>query len=390
MKICISGAGVAGPALAHWLLHHGHQPTLVEIAPRFRGGGYIIDFWGKGYELAERMGVLPRLLEHGYHVREIRIVDELGRKVGGFDATLLAATLAGRFVSLPRGELASVLYDSVKDRVETLFDNSIASLADLGGAVGVNFTHASPREFDLVIGADGLHSNIRRQAFAPAAIQEVFLGYHVAAFEATGYRPRDELAYVSFTRPGRQMARFATRNDRTVFMLIFASPEPIEAPTTQAQRELLQATFGGMGWESDAILRALQGVETFYFDRVSQIRMPRWSTGRVALLGDAAHCPSLLAGEGCALAIIDAYVLAGELARAGADYTTAFHHYESRLRGFIEAKQRAAKGFASQFAPRTALGVWVRNWATRAMNLPGVADLFLGRALRDNVDLPNY
>ncbi len=390
MKICISGAGIAGPALAHWLLHHGHEPTLVEIAPQFRRGGYIIDFWGKGYELAERMGILPRVQDRGYHVREVRIVDEHGRKSGGFDVRLLARALRGRFVSLPRGELASILYDTVKDRVETLFDESIVSLAEVAGAVRVTFSRAAPREFDLVIGADGLHSNVRRLAFPPATSVEFFLGYHVAAFEATGYRPRDDLTYVSYSRPGRQIARFAMRDDRTVFMLIFASREPIQSHRTAAQRDVLQETFGGMGWEADAILAAMQRSDSLYFDRVSQIHAHRWSNGRVALLGDAAHCPSLLAGEGCALAIIDAYVLAGELTRAGGDYATAFHNYEGRLRGFIEGKQRSAKRFASQFAPRTALGLFVRRWATKAMSLPGLTNLFLGRALRDDLELPDY
>lgn len=390
MRICISGAGVAGPALAHWLLHYGHRPTLVEIAPQFRRGGYIIDFWGKGYELADRMGILPRLQESGYQVREVRLVDELGQKAGGFDTRLLTNALGGRFVSLPRGELASILYDTVKDRIETLFDNSVNSFTDVGSAVVVNFTQSPPREFDVLIGADGLHSNVRQLAFAHDTSPEVYLGYHVAAFEITGYRPRDELTYVSFSRPGRQIARFAMRDDRTVFMMIFASPSPIHARTPDAQRDVLQTTFGGMGWETDAILEALKEAQSFYFDRVSQIHQPRWSTGRVALLGDAAHCPSLLAGEGCALAIIDAYVLAGELARADGNHAIAFRNYESRLRDFIGAKQRAAKRFAGQFAPRTALGILARNWATRAMNLPGVANLFLGRALRDDLDLPNY
>jgi 2-polyprenyl-6-methoxyphenol hydroxylase-like FAD-dependent oxidoreductase len=390
MRICISGAGIAGPALAYWLLHHGHQPTLVEIAPHFRRGGYIIDFWGKGYELAERMGILPRVQDQGYHVREVRIVDEHGRKSGGFEVEPLTRALRGCFASLPRGELASILYDTVKDRVETLFDTSITSLTDLGRAIRVTFSHALPRDFDLVIGADGLHSNVRRLAFSSATSSEVFLGYHVAAFEATGYRPRDELTYVSYSRPGRQIARFAMRDDRTVFMLIFASGEPIQARTTEAQRDVLQRTFGGMGWETDAILAAMQRSDSLYFDRVSQIHADRWSSGRVALLGDAAHCPSLLAGEGCALAIIDAYVLAGELARAGDDYAAAFHSYENRLRGFIESKQRAAKRFAGQFAPRTELGLIVRRWATKAMSLPGLTNLFLGRALRDDLELPDY
>ena len=387
VKICISGAGIAGPALAHWLLRQGHEPTLVEHSPKFRDGGYIIDFWGSGYDLAERMGILPRVLERGYHVREVRLVDESGRSAGGFDATALAGVLRGRFVSLPRGELATIIYETVKDHAETLFGESITAVEEDDDRVRLSFRQAAPREFDLLIGADGLHSNVRRLAFEPNAARQVFLGYHVAAFEATGYRPRDELVYVSFSRPGRQVARFAMREDRTVFMLIFASPEPIEAHTPGSQRDLLRKTFGGMGWETDAILSAMSRADSVYFDGVSQVRAASWSAGRVALIGDAAHCPSLLAGEGCGLAMIDAYVLACELARARGDHSTAFRNYEARLRRFIEGKQRAASRFAASFAPRTAMGLWVRRWALSAMRLPGVMKLLLGRSLRDEVDL---
>jgi 2-polyprenyl-6-methoxyphenol hydroxylase-like FAD-dependent oxidoreductase len=241
-----------------------------------------------------------------------------------------------------------------------------------------------------VIGADGLHSKVRRIGFASDAMQESYLGYHVAAFEATGYRPRDELAYVSFARPGWQIARFATRNDHTLFMMIFAAPQPIEACDGEAQRAVLRGIFGNQGWECDSILAAMARADSLYFDRVSQVHLPRWSNGRVALLGDAAHCPSLLAGEGCGLAIIDAYVLAGELARTPNDHASAFQAYERRLRSFVELKQRAARQFAGQFAPRTAFGIRLRNWATRAMAIPGVTQLLIGRALRDNIDLPNY
>jgi 2-polyprenyl-6-methoxyphenol hydroxylase-like FAD-dependent oxidoreductase len=390
MKICISGAGIAGPALAHWLLRHGHEPTLVEIAPRFRDGGYIIDFWGKGFDLAERMGILPRVLDAGYRVREVRIVDEHGHRAGGFRTDSMVKTLGDRFVSLPRGELARIIHDTVSSHVETLFDDSITGLADSAEQVRVEFSRTPPRAFDLVIGADGLHSRVRRLAFPADSIKQEYLGYHVAAFEVTGYRPRDELTYVSFARPGRQIARFAMRDDRTVFLLIFAAPEPIETRDEAAQRAVLQETFGGLGWECDAILSAMERADSVYFDRVSQVHVRRWSRGRVALLGDAAHCPSLLAGEGCALAIIDAYILAGELARAPRDHAQAFAAYENRLRAFIEDKQRSARRFAGQFAPRTEFGIRLRNLATRAMALPGVTELFMGRALRDRIELPTY
>jgi len=390
MKICISGAGIAGPALAHWLLRQGHQITLVEKAPQLRRGGYIVDFWGKGYDIAERMGILPRILDAGYHVREVRLVDAHGRRNGGFDARVFARSLQGRFVSLPRGELASILFDTVKDGVEMLFGNHITSLRDAGSAVEVEFSQAAPRVFDLVIGADGLHSNVRTLAFPPASYSEQYLGFHVAAFEAQGYRPRDELVYMSYARPGCQIARFAMRGDRTIFMLVVAAEQPIEAHTREAQNEVLRAAFDSPEWECRSILAQLENCDSLYFDRVSQMHVAHWTQGRVALIGDAAHCPSLLAGEGCALAILDAYVLAGELARAGNDHSRAFQTFEQRLHRFTEDKQRSARQFAKQFVPRTALGVWVRRWATRAMSLPGVTNLLLTRALRDEIDLPDY
>lgn len=390
MKVCISGAGIAGPALAHWLLHHGHEPTLVEVSPRFRRGGYVVDFWGKGYELAERMGILPRVLEAGYRVAEVRIVNERGRRVGGFRTSVMAEALDGRFVSLTRGDLAGIIYDTVKSRIETLFGDQIVAIDQAASSVQVRFAHAGSREFDLVVGADGLHSNVRKLAFSPGVVREEFLGYHVAAFEVEGYRPRDERTYVSFSRPGRQVARFAMRDDRTVFMLIFRSPRPLQARDAASQQAVLRETFGGSGWECDAILDAMTRADSLYFDRVSQMHVDTWSSGRLVLMGDAAHCPSLLAGEGCALAIVDAYVLAGELSRAPQDPQAAAGIYEARLRGFITDKQRAAKGFAAQFAPRTALGLWARNLASRALALPGLSRLVFGRSLRDRIELPHY
>lgn len=390
MRVCISGAGIAGPALAHWLLHHGHEPTLVEVAPRFRTGGYVVDFWGKGYELAERMGILPRVLEAGYQVAEVRIVNERGRRVGGFRTAAMAEALHERFVSLTRGDLAKIIHDTVKDRVETMFGDQIVAIDQSPTHAQVRFAHAGSREFDLVVGADGLHSSVRKLAFPPGVVREEFLGYHVAAFEVEGYRPRDELTYVSFSRPGRQVARFAMRDDRTVFMLIFRSPRPIQARDTAAQQAVLRETFAGLGWECDAILEAMTRADSLYFDRVSQMHVDSWSSGRIVLIGDAAHCPSLLAGEGCALAIVDAYVLAGELSRAPQDPQAAARLYERRLRDFITQKQRAAKSFAAQFAPRTALGLWLRNLASRALALPGLSRLIFGRSLRDRIELPYY
>ncbi|WP_148598298.1 FAD-binding domain [Aquisphaera giovannonii] len=392
MRVAINGAGVAGPALAYWLSRGGHEVVLIEQAPHFRTGGYVIDFWGVGYTVAERMGILADVRAAGYSVGEVRFVDDRGRKVGGFFADVFRRITGDRFTSLPRGDLAATIYRAVEGRVETIFADSIAALREREADILASFERGEPRAFDLVIGADGLHSAVRRIAFGPEGRFETQLGYRVAAFEVEGYRPRDELSYVCYARPGRQVGRFALRGDRTMFLLVFAAehatgPEPHDA---WGRKALLRRVFGEDGWECPQILGAMDGVDDIYYDRVSQIRMDAWSRGRVALIGDAAACVSLLAGEGTGLALAEAYVLAGELNRTPGDHRGAFRRYESRLRPFIEGKQESARKFAPAFAPRTRPGIWFRNQVTRVMAIPPVARLFLARALRDDLELPDY
>jgi 2-polyprenyl-6-methoxyphenol hydroxylase-like FAD-dependent oxidoreductase len=391
MRIAISGAGIAGPALAFWLLRAGHQPTLIEAAPAFRDGGYVVDFWGVGYTVAERMGLLPQILAAGYSVGELRFVDARGRRTGGFGLKVFRRLLGDRFTSLPRGNLALEIFRAVEGRVETLFGASIARLEDRGDCVRL-MIGTDMRDFDLVIGADGLHSNVRAFAFGPEAQFERRLGYCVAAFDAVGYRPRDELVYVSHGLPGRQISRFALRGDRTLILFVFAAEhlEATEPRTLAARKAAIRQVFDGADWEWPAMARALDVAEDVYFDRVSQIVMDRWSRGRTCLVGDAAGCVSLLAGEGAGLALTGAYVLAGELHVARGDHGAAFAAYERRMRGLIARKQKAARKFAASFAPRTAAGLWFRDQMTKLMALPFVADALVGADIRDDFELPDY
>ena len=392
MKIAINGVGIAGPTLAWWLLENGHEPLLVEEAPRLRSGGYVIDFWGLGYDIAEKMGLIPRLRELGYQVEEVRLVDGDGEKVGGFSADVFARMTEGRFTSLRRSDLAATIYGAVEGRVETIFGDTISAIDDTPDGVHVSFEQAPARDVDLVIGADGLHSRVRSLAFGPEKDYEKFLGYRVAAFSAKGYRPRDELVYVSHARPGRQIARFSMRDDRTLFLFVFREEGPGgEIPHgDEAKKAVVKWVFGNDGWECPQILEAMEDAEDIYFDRVSQIRMPRWTKGRVALVGDAAACVSLLAGEGTGLAMAEAYTLAGELKRANGDFAAAFSGYEKRLMPFLAEKQESAAKFASAFAPETNVGIIFRNLVTRAMGIPAVANYFVGRDLKDDIDLPDY
>lgn len=389
-EVLIVGAGIAGPTLAHWLLRYGPVPTLVERAPRLRTGGYVIDFWGAGYDIAERMGLMPEIQRAGYRLRELRIVDGRGRRVAGFDADLFRRATYGRYVSLPRSSLSAILNRSIAGGVETRFGESVTALEPDGCGVQVRFQHASPRRFDLVIGADGLHSIVRATTFGPESSFEVFMGYTVVAFEVAGYRPRDEEVYVAYSLPGRQVARFSMREDRTMFLFVVVDAAPVVDPhDREAQRSYLRRQFAGSKWETDAILAAMDQAEDLYFDRVSQIRLDRWTRGAIALVGDAAFAPSLLAGQGSALAMIGAYVLAGELARAPR-LEEGLARYEALLREFMLEKQRAAAGSAKAFAPRTRFGIWVRDQVTRALGLPGVARWALGNSLLDRIELPDY
>lgn len=388
MRVLIVGAGIAGATLAYWLRRAGNEPTLVERAPRLREGGYIVDFWGAGFEVAERMGIVPRLMEKGYRVAEVREVSRSGRRIGRFDPRGLIDGAGGRFISIARSDLASTICEALNADVETIFHDTVRELDDDGSHVRVTFAHGAAREFDLVVGADGLHSSVRKLAFGPDRAFERDLGISVAAFAIDGYQPGDELVAVTHTEVGAQALRFTMRDGATMFSFIFRQDGDGPEDDVAAQQDLLRTRLGDMGWEVPAILARMPEARSFYFDRASQIQMPSWTHGRVALVGDAAACPSLLAGQGSALAMVEAYVLAAELSRSAGDHSAAFAAYEKRLASVVRAKQDAAIGLGAAFAPRNRMQLLLRNTAVGLMGIPFVARLAMGRSLRDPIELP--
>ena len=390
MRIAISGAGVAGPAFAHWMRRAGHEVTLIEAASSFRTGGYLIDFWGLGYSIAEKMGIDEDIRKVGYQIQELHAVGPDGRTNASLHVETIRRATNDRYISVARGDLAAAIYRTVENDIETIYSDTITAIEDEPDHVSVRFKHARPRDFDMVIGADGLHSKVRELVFGPERIFARYLGCQVAACVIEGYRPRDELVYVTYNLAGRHIGRFALDDDRTLVLFIFRSSSPYIPGSLDSCKALLRSHFTDAGWESPQILAALDDVDDIYLDVVSQIRMDRWYSGRVALIGDAAACVSLLAGEGTGLALAEAYVLAGELAMTQGDPSRAFAAYQSRLHRFIEDKQDSATKFVSVFAARTKLGIWLRNAGIRAMNLPFVGDLVVARALRDDIDLPDY
>jgi 2-polyprenyl-6-methoxyphenol hydroxylase-like FAD-dependent oxidoreductase len=395
MRILISGAGIAGPTVAYWLHRYGLTPTIVERSPQLRRGGYIIDFWGVGFDVAEYMGLLPEIRREGYSVREVRVVGRNGNQVAGFSVDSVARIANGRYISIPRGELAALIYRTIERNVETIFNDSIASIDQTVSGVRVIFDSGTVRDFDLVIGADGLHSRVREAVFGPETEFEHYLGYKVAAFEASGYGPRDELVYIMHTEVSQQVGRFPLRGDRTLFFFIFAETSSAIPDDINAQKRLLRQRFGNSGWECPQILSALDSAKDLYFDRVSQIRLKSedglaWTRGRVSLVGDAAWCVSLLAGQGSAIAMAGAYILAGELHRAGGDYRTAFARYENEFAEFAMRKQQGALKFAATFAPKSRLSMRLRNGIMNLLRIPWIADFVLSRDLGDKLKLPEY
>ena len=326
-RVLISGASFAGPALAFWLHRYGFAVTVIERAASGRTGGYPIDVRGPAIDVVERMGLLPGL--RGAHIgsKRLTFIDGEGWALAELGPEMMTG---GRDVEIPRGVLTKMLFDVTRDDVVYRFGTSIERLVDRGADVEVTFSDGGRETFDLVIGADGLHSNTRALAFGPESQFEYPIGFCFAGFLApnTLGLSREALCY---NVPGRLAALYAVGDHpETVHaFLAFAHPRPSEqqARDRDWQRRLTAEAFAGCGWKTPELVEAMLAANDLYFDAVEQIRMPSWSKGRVALVGDAAYAPSFLTGQGTSLALVGAYVLAGELA-SHADHRSEEHTSE--------------------------------------------------------------
>ncbi|MGW4020725.1 FAD-dependent monooxygenase [Streptomyces sp. NPDC005009] len=386
-EVLISGAGIAGPALAFWLNRYGYAVTVVEKAPTPRGGGYPVDVRGTALEVVRRMGILPRLRDAHIDLRRLTFLDPDGGEVTSLHPHAVTGGVAGRDLEVRRGDLSDALYTAVRDDVEFLFDDSVDTLDQTGHGVDVTFRGGGGRTFDMVFGADGTHSRTREMLFGPEERFHHYLGHCFAVFTM---RNTFGLSHetVMWNSPGRAAALYAVGDDDEVHAFLdFARPEPpMDAfRDPRAQRDLVAEVFADAGWEVPGMLAALREAEDLFFDGVGQIRMPHWSSGRVALVGDAAYAPSFLTGQGTSLALVGAYMLAGCL--ADRDHVTGFAAYERDTREFVTLNQGLVGQGGATLFPTTIQALEQRNDRLRGLGAMPPAE---GKPAHTALTLPEF
>ena len=356
-SVLISGASVAGPALAFWLGRYGFHPTIVERAPAVRPGGYAVDFRGASVRVLERMGLLSEVQRRQTRIGAITIVDRNNKKVASMPDGFTSGEL-----EILRGDLAGIFHEATRETTEYIFDDSIASMKESEAGVDVVFERGGQRRFDLVVGADGLHSKVRSLAFGEEANFVRYLGYYVSIFTIPNYLNLDRRGLYYGTL-GKKVGIFSGGDQREAKASFFFATEPLEYDrrNMEQQKRALRDHFQQEGWEVPRLLQIMETAPDFYFDSISQVKMNRWSAGRSVLLGDAAYCASPLSGMGTGMAVVGAYVLAGELAEANGDYALAFERYENLMRDFVKKCQGIADGGTDWFVPRTRLRLWLSN-----------------------------
>jgi 2-polyprenyl-6-methoxyphenol hydroxylase-like FAD-dependent oxidoreductase len=373
VKVLISGAGIAGLSLALRLRQRGMTPVVVERASRLRDGGYMLGLGDPGLDAAERMGVADALRAARHMPRRLVYVDGDGRERFALGGPGLDRLVGERRFNLLRGDIERALYGRVRDGVEVRFGASVESVKERGDGVVVRLSDGAEVGCDLAVGADGLHSRVRALRFGP---EEEFvrpLGARVAAFllDRSAFPDVEPGASYSMTEVGRAAALASVDGDRLVAFLIWRTHG---RPRLGAPEEELRRAFAGAGWHIPALLDRLSRTGDVYFDEVAQVVMPRWSAGRVALLGDAASAVSLIAGKGATLAMAGAVVLADALAdRPGGRIEDAFASYEARLRPWAEAAQRTARRNVNLFTPANRVQLLAREAVLRLAARPLLA-----------------
>lgn len=376
MKAVICGAGIAGLALARQLSTRGWDVVVLEKAPGPRTQGYMIDFFGAGYDAAEAMGVLPRLRELGYRVAEARFIDRSGRQRAKLSFEQFIRGAGDQMMSIMRPDIELALRESLPDEVEIRFASTLTDIDNGADRVRITLTSGEVLDADLLVGADGIHSTVREMMFGEERNFLRYLGFHTTAYTfhdpAIHARVGDTACLTDSV--DRQMGLYGLRDGRVASFAVHCATDPTIPADLVAT---LHAEYGSLGWVIPNVLAQCPPASEVYYDQVAQIVMPRWHRGRVVLVGDACYAVSLLAGQGASLGIAGAYVLAEQLhhTRSIAD---GLNRYEKLWRPVAEEKQLAGRKAARWFLPRSTTALRLRRVMLALTGVPGVNRLVVG------------
>jgi 2-polyprenyl-6-methoxyphenol hydroxylase-like FAD-dependent oxidoreductase len=357
LDVLVSGAGIAGCTLAHWLARNGHSATVVERGCALRTSGSPVDVRGPAADVADRMNIAARLREASIHLDGMTLLDPSGKQVTRVDIAALRSSVAPRDVEIARGDLARILYDASANDADYVFGDSVRTLAQDQAGVDVTFEHARPRRFDLVIGADGLHSNVRRLAFGAEAEFVRHAGLYAATIPLA--KSNDGRAEMYLLNAPGKVAALHPCHGAPLAYFVFWHPEIPEFDYTNLDQHkgILERAFAGIGWRVPEFLDAVRGARDMYFDSVARVTVANWARGRIALLGDSSSCVSLF-GDGSTLAIAGAYELAKALTESP-DPQAAFGRYQAVHGKLVASKQKNLVSTASRIVPRTSAGIWL-------------------------------
>lgn len=391
LKVLIAGAGIAGPALAFWLGRYGVRATVVEQAPQLRTGGQLVDIRGTAREVVRRTGLEATVRAARTTADGLSFVDARGRRQASVRAEGFGGDGPVTENEILRGRLSEIFHDATRDDADYVFGDRIRAVDDRPDGVLVEFEHAPAQVFDMVIGADGLHSGLRELVFGPVALRhlDMYLAFWTADNDL-GLEGWSE----AYSEPGRTVGARAINDDDAVmaFMAFTSAAFAYDHRDLGALKAVLRSRAAGMGWVADRLIAQIDDAPDFYFDSCSLVELAGWSRGRVGLIGDAAFCASPLSGHGTTMALVAAYVLAGEIARADGDHIGAFRAYEARLRPWITRIQRFAEGNGASMTPNTALGIAFRRYALRLQELLPVGSFLMRNEIRmsSGFTLPDY
>jgi 2-polyprenyl-6-methoxyphenol hydroxylase-like FAD-dependent oxidoreductase len=358
VDVLISGASIAGPVTAYWLRRSGFRVTVVERAPALRKtGGHAVDLFAPAMGIVERMGLIDRVEARRTGTERMVVLREGARRPTTIDLRKLMAGFSRRHVEIMRDDLGEILYDATRDDVEYAFGDHVTAIGDDGE---VTFANGRPRRFDLVIGADGLHSGVRGLVFGPESAYTRWIGGYIAVASIPNYLDlRNEMrGFAGVDRLGGLYSAQHMTDARAMFLFRTPTELSYDRHDGAAQRRLLRERFGDLGWEIPRLLDETDRASAFYFDSITQLRLEHWTRGRVALVGDAGYCPGPAVGGSTSLAVVGAYALAGELAAAGGDPARAYPAYEAAMGEYVRSSRAFAVTMAKRIVPTSRAMTW--------------------------------